>query len=136
MQLRSGRNYSMTIVQSKPKVTETQYKTFRQKCGNFILELNDSTRQCVTIFIMYKLYCYIDSELDNVNSYLNLHSGIKSFIDNLSNNIPRHIHDIISCELYEDMGATWNELTGFNTIEIARMLYELRAKLREMTYAL
>ena len=38
----------------------------------------------------------------------------------------------MSCEIYDDMGITWTELTGFTTIETARMLYELRLKLHEI----
>jgi hypothetical protein len=129
MQLRSGNTYTNVNVQT---VTELQYRVFRNKCGSFIGELNDSTRQCTTVYILYKLYCYINSETDNIGSYLNLHPRLKSFINNLTNIIPRHIHDIMSCEIYDDMGITRTELTGFTTIETARMLYELRLKLHEI----
>ena len=125
MKLRSG-----IFVRSGLSITEMKCRAFRIKCRNFIGELNDSACHVNTVHILYRMYNYIDSDIDNVGSYMNLYTGIKTFLLGVDNNIPKHIIDIMSCERNHDMGRTWVELTGFNAVEIGRMMYELRFKIR------
>jgi hypothetical protein len=132
MQLRSGNIYSHTSIRRKITITEIKYRGFKIHCGDFIGELNDTTCNVDTVCVLFRMYSYICSEIDNISSYLNLHPGLKSFLICLVNNIPKHIQDIISCERDDEMGTTWRELTGFTAIEIARMLYELRLNVREI----
>jgi len=132
MQLRSGNIYSHTSIRRKITITEIKYRGFKINCGDFIGELNDTTCNVDTVCVLFRMYSYICSEIDNISSYLNFHPGLKSFLTCIVNNIPKHIQDIISCERDDEMGTTWHELTGFTTIEIARMLYEVRLKLREI----
>jgi len=132
MQLRSGNIYSHTSIRRKITITEIKYRGFKIHCGDFIGELNDATCNVDTVCVLFRMYSYICSEIYNISSYLNFHPGLKSFLTCLVNNIPKHIQDIISCERDDEMGTTWHELTGFTAIEIARMLYEVRLKLREI----
>lgn len=132
MQLRSGNIYSHTSIRRKITITEIKYREFKIHCGDFIGKLNDATSYANTVCVLYHMYSYIYTEIDNISSYLNFHPGLKSFLTCLVNNIPKHIQDIISCERDDEMGTTWRELTGFTAIEIARMLYELRLKVREI----
>jgi len=133
MQLRSGTIYqdskNITMRKNKKRV-EHKYRAFRIKCKDFIGELDGVTCHVNTVYILYRMYNYIDSDIDNISSYLNLQPGLGSFLTCVVNNIPIHIHDIISCERNDEMGVTWNELTGFTAIEIARTMYELRLNVR------
>ena len=133
MLLRSGtiiRDAGNVTVRVKNTSVERKYRAFRVTCMDFIEELNDSTCYVNTIHIIYRMYVYIDNEMDNISSYLNLHPGLKSFLSCVVKNIPKHIKDIINCEKNDIMGATWYELTGFTAIEIARTMYEIRLNIR------
>jgi len=124
MKLRSG-----VFVRSGLSITEIKCRAFRIECRNFIGELNDSACDVNNLHILYRLYNYVDSDIDNVGSYLNLYTGLKSFLLGVANNIPQHIIDILSCERNHDMVRTWVELTGLTAVEIVRMMYELRLKI-------
>jgi hypothetical protein len=130
MKLRSG-----IFVRSGLSITAIKYREFRIECRNFIGELNDSACHVNTVHILYRMYSYIDRDIDNVGSYLDLYTGLKSFLLGVANSIPQNIIDIISCERNHDMGRTWVELTGYSAIEIGRMMYELRFKIRAIVDA-
>lgn len=133
MLLRSGtiiRDTGNVTVRVKKTLVERKYRAFRVKCMDFIEELNGATCYVNTIRILYRMYVYIDNEMDNISSYLNLHPGLESFLSCVVNNIPKHIQDIIYYEKNDIMGATWYELTGFTAIEIARTMYEIRLNIR------
>jgi len=133
MLLRSGtiiRDAGNVTVRVKNTSVGRKYRAFRATCMDFIEELNGATCYVNTIHIIYRMYVYIDNEMDNISSYLNLHPELESFLSCVVNNIPKHIQDIIYYEKNDMMGATWYELTGFTAIEIARMMYEVRLNVR------
>jgi hypothetical protein len=124
MRLRSG-----IFVRSGLTPADLNCRIFKKRCCNFIRELNDSVSPVNTLHILYKMYSFLDSESDNISSYLNLYIGLKSFLMGAAHNIPTHIMQILSCEREYYMDITWNELTGFNAVEIGRMMYNLRFKM-------
>ena len=133
MLLRSGtiiRDAGNVTVRVKNTSVGRKYRAFRVTCMDFIEELNGATCNVNTIHIIYRMYVYIDNEMDNISSYFNLHPEIESFLSCVVNNIPKHIQDIIYYEKNDIMGATWYELTGFTAIEIARTMYEVRLNIR------
>ena len=133
MLLRSGtiiRDAGNVTVRVKNTSVERKYRAFRVTCMDFIEELNGATCYVNTIHIIYRMYVYIDNEMDNISSYLNLHPRLVSLLSCLVNNISKHIKDIIYYEKNDVMGATWYELTGFTSIEIARKMYEVRLNIR------
>ena len=133
MLLRSGtiiRDAGNVTVRVKNASIERKYRAFRVTCMDFIEELNGATCYVNTIHILYRMYVYIDKEMDNIRYYLNLHPRLVSFLSCVVNNIPKHIQDIIYYEKNDVMGATWYELTGFTAIEIARTMYEVRLNIR------
>jgi hypothetical protein len=114
---------------AKNTMIESKYMTFKVKCMDFIEELKGAMFSINTIHILHQMYIYIDSEIDNVSSYLDLYPGLETLLNWMVNKIPKHIQDIIYYEKNAVMGATLYELTGFTAIEIAHTLYEVRLKI-------
>ena len=127
MQLRSGRFLRGGLTDA-----DIKSRTFRVKCMNFIGKLNDSTCSDNTLHILYRMYNYINHEIDNISSNLKLYNSIKTFLLGVVTNIPKHIIDILAYETTCNLDANWIEPTGFSAIEIGRMMYDLRLKLREI----
>lgn len=127
MQLRSGRFLRGGLTDA-----DIKSRTFRVTCMNFIGKLNDSTCSDNTLHILYRMYNYINNEIDNISSNLKSYNSIESFLLGVTKNIPKHIIDIVAYETTCNLDANWIESTGFSAIEIGRMMYELRLKLREV----
>lgn len=129
MQLRSGTiilDAGNVTVRKKKMSVSRRYKCFRKMCQDFIGELNDASCDIETIHILYRLYQYINEQIDKILEYMTLQPTLSNFINSLIRNIPKHIQDVINSEKNDDIGITWTELTGTSVIEYARELYEMR----------
>jgi cell fate (sporulation/competence/biofilm development) regulator YlbF (YheA/YmcA/DUF963 family) len=129
MQLRSGTiilDAGNVTVRKKKMSVSRHYKCFRKMCQDFIGELNDASCDIETIHILYRLYQYINQQIDKIVEYMTLQPTLSNFINSLIRNIPKHIQDVINSEKNDDIGITWTELTGTSVIEYARELYEMR----------
>jgi hypothetical protein len=132
MQLRSGTiilDAGNVTVRKKKMSVRRCYKCFRKMCQDFIGELNDASCDIETIHILYRLYQYINEQIDKIVEYMTLQPTLSNFINCLIRNIPKHIQDVINSEKNDDIGITWTELTGTSVIEYARELYEMRLEL-------
>lgn len=116
---------NVTVRKKKMSVSR-RYKCFRKMCQDFIGELNDASCDIETIHILYRLYQYINEQIDKILEYMTLQPTLSNFINSLIRNIPKHIQDVINSEKNDDIGITWTELTGTSVIEYARELYEMR----------
>ena len=132
MLLRSGTiilDAGNVTVRKKKMSVRRCYKCFRKMCQDFIGELNDASCDIETIHILYRLYQYINEQIDKIVEYMTLQPTLSNFINCLIRNIPKHIQDVINSEKNDDIGITWTELTGTSVIEYARELYEMRLEL-------
>ena len=134
MQLRSGNVYrdnrNVTLRKEKTLIRR-RYNEFRNKCQEYIGELNDATCHDERVHTLYKLYSFVYDEKDNVSSYIDIHPSLTDFLYRVANDIPRFIRDIINFD--RDPEICWSDMTGLNVMQDAYIFYELRQFLLMIT---
>ena len=127
MLLRSGSHYQSekkSNVTNRKKGISRRYNAFRNKCQDYIGELNDAMCSVQRVHILYKLYSFVYDEKDNLSSYIDMHQQLTDFLYRVANDIPRFVRDIIYVS--RDPEISWSDITGLDVMQDAFIFYELR----------
>ena len=127
MQLRSGNVYRdnrNVTLRKKKTLIRRRYNEFRNKCQDYIGELNDATCSLERVHLVYKLYNFIYDERESLLSYINHCDSLVNFLNNVANDIPRFVREIISVD--RDPEISWVDMTGLNVMQDAFIFYDLR----------